>query len=58
MYASQVTWLQWIADRFEGKPVVAEGCSVEEVKSLRPYEEYQVDPNWFREFAVDGYEVA
>ena len=57
MYASQVTWLDWIADRFAGK-VVPEGCNVSRVPSARNYSEYQVDPNWFIEFATAAYEVA
>ena len=57
MYASQLTWLNWIADRFAGK-VVLEGCSISRVPSARDYSEYQVNPNWFIEFATMGYEVA
>lgn len=57
MYASQLTWLNWIADRFAGKEVL-EGCKISRVPSARDYSEYQVEPNWFIEFATAAYEVA
>ena len=57
MYASQVTWLNWIADRFAGK-VVPDGCSTSTVPSARNYSEYQVEHNWFIELATAAYEVA
>ena len=57
MYASQRTWLDWIADRFAGKPV-SEGCSISSVSSARPYSEYQVELNWSLELATMPYEVA
>lgn len=57
MYASQLTWLNWIADRFAGKEVL-EGCSISRVPSARDYSEYQVEHNWFVELATAGYEVA
>lgn len=57
MYASQPTWLNWIADRFAGKPV-SEGCRSSSIASLRPYSEYQARPNWFIEYATDAYETA
>ncbi|KAL8941348.1 MAG: hypothetical protein Q9216_002287 [Gyalolechia sp. 2 TL-2023] len=40
MYASQATWLNWIADRFAGKPV-SDGCRSSSIASSRPYSEYQ-----------------
>lgn len=57
MFASQRTWLDWIADRFADKPLDA-GCQTERVESARPYSEYQVDPNWFLEYATVAYQVA
>ena len=57
MYASQVTWLDWIADRFAGKPVPV-GCNTSSFASVRPYVEYQDNPNWYIEYATDAYEVA
>ena len=57
MFASQVTWLDWIADRFASKPV-AKRCQHSSVASSRPYSEYQVDPNWFIEYATAPYETA
>ncbi|KAL8999189.1 MAG: hypothetical protein Q9188_005944 [Gyalolechia gomerana] len=57
MFASQVTWLDWIADRFAGKPV-SNGCRSSSIASTRPYNEYQVSPNWFIEFATASYETA
>lgn len=60
MYASQRTWLDWIADRFAGVPV-RNGCGgagANRVESLRPVAEYQPEPNFFLEFATAPYEVA
>ena len=57
LYASQVTWLDWIADRFAGKPV-PKGCAVSSIASLRPSSEYQLNPNWFIEYATAAYETA
>lgn len=57
MYASQRTWLDWIADRFAGKSV-PEGCNISSIPSFRPYSEYQLDSNWFIEFATAAYETA
>ena len=57
MYASQVTWLDWIADRFAGKSA-PEGCSSSKISSARSYSEYQTNPNWFIELATAAYEVA
>lgn len=57
MYASQLTWLNWIADRFAGKEVL-EGCNIASVPSARDYGEYQVQHNWFIGFATSAYEVA
>ena len=58
MYASQPRWLDWIGERFAGTPVT-KGCGAAvKVESARPVEEYQPDPNFFLEFALEGYEVA
>lgn len=56
VYAAQRNWLQWVADRFEGKPM-ERGCQTKEFESAVGYERYQVEANWFIEWAVDSYEV-
>ena len=56
MSASQVTWLDWIADRFAGK-AIPYGCNTSRVPSARKYSEYQVEQNWFIELATAPYEV-
>ncbi|KAL8938400.1 MAG: hypothetical protein Q9216_003917 [Gyalolechia sp. 2 TL-2023] len=59
MYAAQRNWLQWIADRFEGKPVEG-GCRRKEFRGAFVGEEeerYQGELNWFIEYAVDTYET-
>ncbi|KAE8381330.1 putative secretory lipase [Aspergillus bertholletiae] len=45
--AAKQTWLRWIEDRFEQRPVVKPGCTESQVKSLLPIESYQVLPNSF-----------
>ncbi|KAL8865806.1 MAG: hypothetical protein Q9174_006682 [Haloplaca sp. 1 TL-2023] len=57
MYAAQRTWLDWIADRFAGTEV-EDGCVQERVPSARDYGEYQVEVNWFIEYATQAYQLA
>jgi len=57
MYASQQVWLQWIADRFSGKPV-ADGLSRAKHSPLLPQQRYQSDSNWIVEGATDIYKLA
>ena len=56
MYAAQRNWLQWVADRFEGR-AVTEGCQRREIRSALPVERYQTELNWFIEYAIDTYET-
>ena len=56
MYASQRNWLNWIEDRFNGRPV-ERGCARREYESALPIEQYQKELNWFIEYAVDTYET-
>ncbi|KAI4181938.1 MAG: hypothetical protein L6R41_006318 [Letrouitia leprolyta] len=56
MYAAQRNWLDWVADRFEGKPVEG-GCRRRDFESALEEERYQGELNWFIEWAVDQYEV-
>ena len=58
MFASQSTWLDWIADKFAGKPVksVCAGGEAGGVRTARPVEEYQHEINWFLELAREGYQ--
>ncbi|KAL8827123.1 MAG: hypothetical protein Q9191_003381 [Dirinaria sp. TL-2023a] len=57
MYASQQTWLQWIADRFAGKPI-QEGCSSLKTSPLLPPQRYSPEVNWIVESATEVYELA
>ena len=57
MYASQRTWLDWIADRFANKSA-PQGCSSTTVSSFRPYGEYQGEVNWYLEYGTAAYQTA
>ena len=57
LYASQVRWLDWIADRFAGREQF-DGCETTTIESARPYSSYQVRLNWFLEYATQPYETA
>ena len=48
--ATQMVWLDWIKERFEGKPV-AKGCKREEVFSFRPFGEYQLTRTSYEQWA-------
>ena len=48
MYASQQVWLQWIADRFAGRPVPPSCAGVRQSPVLAP-QRYASDPNWIVE---------
>lgn len=56
LYAGQRVWLKWIEDRFAGVPV-KKVCQVQGFESALEYQRYQVETNWFLEFATQGYEV-
>ncbi|KAH6658227.1 Alpha/Beta hydrolase protein [Truncatella angustata] len=45
------TWLQWIQDRFEGKPLKKNGCVTNQVQSLLPHGQYQAAGNSFLQWA-------
>ncbi|KAL8955457.1 MAG: hypothetical protein Q9183_006635, partial [Haloplaca sp. 2 TL-2023] len=57
MFAAQRTWLEWIADRFACEEV-EDGCVQERIPSAREYGEYQVQVNWFIEYATQAYQLA
>ena len=57
MFASQGTWVDWIADRFAGVPVKSRCREAVRVATARPVEEYQPELNWFLEFAREGYQT-
>jgi pimeloyl-ACP methyl ester carboxylesterase len=58
MFASQRIWLDWIEDRFEGKPALNACTTNGELHvSARPYESYNSEVNWFIELAMSGYET-
>jgi pimeloyl-ACP methyl ester carboxylesterase len=60
MYAAQRLWLDWIADRFEGKPTVKRCNSYIYAASMapRPVEQYEGDLNYFLEYATAPYQTA
>ncbi|KAE8419502.1 putative secretory lipase [Aspergillus pseudocaelatus] len=45
--AAKQTWLRWIEDRFEQRPVAKRGYVESQLDSLLPLEHYQVLPNSF-----------
>lgn len=49
--ASQSVWLQWIADRFDQKPVRQRGCHRRELASFLPVAQYQTAGNSFPQWA-------
>ncbi|KAI1491978.1 Alpha/Beta hydrolase protein [Biscogniauxia mediterranea] len=49
--AARQLWLQWIEDRFEGKPVARSGCVQTYVQSFLPLEQYQATGTWFEQWA-------
>ena len=57
LFASQRIWLEWIAERFEGKPV-NNGCSHQTYKPARRVKAYQKELAYYLEFATQSYEVA
>ncbi|KAL8941735.1 MAG: hypothetical protein Q9216_002063 [Gyalolechia sp. 2 TL-2023] len=57
MFAAQQTWLQWVADRFAGKPVPS-GCEYIKQSPLLPQERYQKDADWIVEEATEMYKLA
>jgi pimeloyl-ACP methyl ester carboxylesterase len=58
LYASQRIWLDWIAERFEGKPAKT-GCGNRTAYSpARRMEAYQQELAYYLEIATQSYEVA
>ncbi|KAK3702143.1 hypothetical protein LTR37_015118 [Vermiconidia calcicola] len=58
LYASQRIWLDWIAERFEGKSV-KKGCGTKETyRPARRVGAYQKELGYYLEFATQSYEVA
>ncbi|KAI0597774.1 Alpha/Beta hydrolase protein [Biscogniauxia sp. FL1348] len=49
--ATRQLWLQWIEDRFEGRPVARSGCVRTDVQSFLPLEQYQATGTWFEQWA-------
>lgn len=54
LWASQRSWLNWIADRFDGKPT-ASGLDVKNIAPLLPKLRYQERMTWYPEFASQFY---
>jgi hypothetical protein len=58
LYASQRIWLDWIADRFEGKSVNCFCGKKQLYRPARKMEKYQKELGYFLEYATQSYEVA
>ena len=57
LYASQRIWLDWIAERFEGRSVT-KGCTSRTYTPARKVEAYQKELAYYLEIATQSYEVA
>ncbi|KAI4260302.1 MAG: hypothetical protein L6R42_004124, partial [Xanthoria sp. 1 TBL-2021] len=57
MFAAQQMWLQWIEDRFMGRPVVP-GCHESKQSPFLPQMRYKEDANWIIEEETDLYKLA
>ena len=57
LYASQRIWLDWIAQRFEGKPVNKD-CENMTYRPARRVKAYQKELAYYMEIATQSYEVA
>ncbi|PLB50878.1 putative secretory lipase [Aspergillus steynii IBT 23096] len=51
MSAARQTWLRWVEDRFEHRPVAKRGCVESQLDSLLPVENYQGLGNSFLQWA-------
>ena len=51
MSAAKQTWLRWIEDRFENRPVAKRGYFESRLDSFLPLENYQIAPNSFAQWA-------
>ncbi|OJK02136.1 hypothetical protein ASPACDRAFT_58504 [Aspergillus aculeatus ATCC 16872] len=59
--AAKHTWLRWIEDRFDHRPLAKRGCVESQLDSLLPAENYQVQANSFPMWAGEerfAYEVS
>ena len=54
--ASQRLWMDWIGDRFAGRPVEP-GCNSYELPCARPAASQQTDPNWYLEAATKPFQA-
>lgn len=57
MFSGQQTWLNWIADRFEGKET-PKGCQRSRYAPVRDVSNYLKDRNWFLEYSLYTYGTA
>lgn len=57
MFAAQQVWLQWIADRFAGRPV-SSGCRAIKQSALLPQPQYHKEANWIVEEETELYKLA
>ncbi|KAL9035098.1 MAG: hypothetical protein Q9180_005039 [Flavoplaca navasiana] len=57
MFAAQQVWLQWISDRFMGRPVES-GCQESKQSPFLPQQRYKEDANWIVEEETELYKLA
>ena len=50
---SQRLWMEWIADRFAGRPV--NGSTFQRLESARPQDQYSIEQNWYLKQATEFY---
>ncbi|RYP68491.1 hypothetical protein DL771_006643 [Monosporascus sp. 5C6A] len=51
LHATRQTWLRWIENRFEGRPLVKTGCVRSDLESFLPLEQYQNTGKSFLQWA-------
>ncbi|RYO73626.1 hypothetical protein DL766_000516 [Monosporascus sp. MC13-8B] len=51
MHATRQTWLRWIEDRFEARPLAKSGCVRSDLESFLPAEQYQSTGKSFPQWA-------
>ena len=54
--ASQWLWMDWIGDRFAGRPVES-NCDSYELPTARPHAAQQSNPNWYLEAATKPFQA-
>ncbi|KAL8648036.1 MAG: hypothetical protein Q9226_006169 [Calogaya cf. arnoldii] len=57
MFAAQQVWLQWIVDRFMGRPA-GTGCQKIKHSPFLPQQRYKEDANWIVEEETELYKLA